>query len=439
MIHLGTGLSGDRMTSVSVCAIFKNDREFVSEFVEQFSLVANQWILVNTGSTDGTDQSFKQLLPGVSIYNFEWNHNFSEARNFALEKAEGDWILFCDIDERIKSIDLEKIKQLLPSIKPTIGALVSDCINTASLNWRRNDLRVHSVHEVIRIFRNHEEIRYSNRIHENIESSLDALKLQRLSTKFKIYHLGYAGDRYQEKIKRNERLINETFDSYSEKLITPPSDLIFYYCQHNWGSTEKIKLLLENALTKSSGKLRIYFLEACLCWHQSFGNQEDTRSYFLRLSKEHPDSIILTLKEAREAFNLGNIVRSEQLYRTVYHHCHLEGFIQTFRPEILMNLGMLNACQNKYADAMKYWLEYESTFGMDHTLFWQLSKLYYVIKEYKFLEELLLNPPPDLIRSKPQAIQELIGVIKSFQSISKQEFKLCLNTLEEASRNLPMS
>ena len=57
---------------------------------------------------------------------------------------------------------------------------------------------------------------------------------------------------------------------------------------------------------------------------------------------------------------------------------------------------------------------------MDHTLS-QLSKLYYVIKEYKFLE-LLLNPPPDLIRSKPQAIQELIGVIKSFQSISKQEF-----------------
>mgnify|MGYP003883612409 FL=1 len=147
----------------------------------------------------------------------------------------------------------------------------------------------------------------------------------------------------------------------------------------------------------------------------------------------------MTLKEAREAFNLGNIVRSEQLYRTVYHHCHLEGFIQTFRPEILMNLGMLNACQNKYSDAMTYWLEYESTFGMDHTLFWQLSKLYYVIKEYKLLEELLLNPPPDLIRSKPQAIQELIGVIKSFQSISKQEFKLCLNTLEEASRNLPMS
>ena len=62
------------MTSLSVCAIFKNDLEFVKEFVEQFDLVADQWILVNTGSTDGSDDLFKQLLPEVPIYDFKWNH-----------------------------------------------------------------------------------------------------------------------------------------------------------------------------------------------------------------------------------------------------------------------------------------------------------------------------------------------------------------------------
>ena len=103
-----------------------------------------------------------------------------------------------------------------------------------------------------------------------------------------------------------------------------------------------------------------------------------------------------------------------------------------------MNLGLLSACQNQYSDAMKYWLEYESTFGMDRTLFWQLSKLYYLIKEYKFLEELLRKPPLDLIHSEPQAIQELITVVQSFQTMSNQEFKSCWNTLQEASRNLPM-
>ena len=426
------------MTSLSVCAIFKNDLEFVKEFVEQFDLVADQWILVNTGSTDGTDNSFKQLLPEVPIYDFKWNHDFSDARNFALEKANGDWILFCDIDERIRTNDLYKLKHLLASISPNIGALVNDCINTRSLHWRNNHLEVHSIHKVIRVFRNNEEIRYSNRIHESIESALDSLKFQRLFIEFKIYHLGYAGHRYRDKIKRNERLINRAYDKYLEKSITPPPDLLFYYCQNNWRNSDRIRLLLEAALSQSSGKLRIYFLEACLSWHQAFGDQKDTRTYFLQLSKEHPDSIILTLKEAREAFNQGNAIRSQQLYEVVYRNYHLEGFIQTFRPEILMNLGMLHACQNQYSDAMKYWLEYESTFGMDHTLFWQLAKLYYVIKEYKFLEELLLSPPPDLSESKPQAIEELIGLVKSFQSISKQEFNLCFNKLQEASRNLPI-
>ena len=116
------------MTSVSVCAIFKNDLEFVEEFVEQFRLVANQWVLVNTGSSDGTDTLLKKLLPDVPIYNYTWNYNFADARNFALDKANREWILFCDIDERIRSNDLEKIKLLLPSVNK-IGAL-KWCINT---------------------------------------------------------------------------------------------------------------------------------------------------------------------------------------------------------------------------------------------------------------------------------------------------------------------
>ena len=106
------------MTSVSVCAIFKNDLEFVEEFVEQFRLVANQWVLVNTGSTDGTDTLFNKLLPDVPIYNYTWNHNFADARNFALDKANREWILFFDIDERIRFNDLEKIKAELDRIRP---------------------------------------------------------------------------------------------------------------------------------------------------------------------------------------------------------------------------------------------------------------------------------------------------------------------------------
>ena len=427
---------GDLMTTISVCAIFRNDHEFVAEFVQQFDSIADQWVLVNTGSTDGTEALLGELLPDVQIFDFEWDDNFSEARNFALEKAQGSWILFPDIDERIRKIDLESIKELLPNIKTEIGAFVSDCINTTSVDWRSFNQGIHSVHKVVRLFRNDAKIRFSNRVHESIEPSLKRLNLQILASNFKVFHLGYAGPRYTQKITRNQKLIDETYQSYLEKDRTPPPDFLFYYCQHNWGDSGNIGELLKIALSQSYGKLRIYFLEACLCWHQAYGNEKETRQYFLELSRENPDSIILTLKEAREAFNIGNIQRAYELYKVVYENCYQEGFIQTFRPEVLMNLGVLNACQTQYAEAMKYWLEYQSTYGMDHTLYWQLAKLYHLIKEYRFLEELLVNPPPDLIRSKHQAARELLLLLDSYESISERQFKSCRNTLQEALRNL---
>ena len=426
------------MTTVSVCSIFKNDHEFVEEFVQQFKSIADQWILVNTGSTDGTDVLFNQLLPEVKIFNFKWNDNFSEARNFALERANGNWILFPDMDERISTKDLKDIKQSLPNIKPGVGALGSDCINTASLDWKSSNPGIHSIHTIIRLFRNDAKIRYSNRVHESIEPALQKLNLQTLAANFKVYHLGYAGPRYAQKIARNQMLIDETYCNYLEEDKTPPPDLLFYYCQHNWGNSDKIKELIETALSQSYGKLRSYFLEASLCWHQAYGSELEVREYFLKLSRENPDSIVLTLKEAREAFNIGNIPRAHELYKMVYKNYHQEGFIQTFRPEVLMNLGMLNACQNEYAKAMTYWLEYQETFGMDHTLYWQLAKLYHLIKEYRFLEELLLSPPPDLIHSKYQAAQELLMVLESYESFSGRQFNSCRNTLQEALRNLSM-
>ena len=122
---------------------------------------------------------------------------------------------------------MKKIKLLLPSVSSTIGALESECINTASLNWQSDDLEIHSTHKFIRIFRNHEKIRYSNRIHESIESALDSMKLQRLSTHTKIYHLGYAGHRYREKIKRNHSLINEAHANYLKSPWIPHQILSF--------------------------------------------------------------------------------------------------------------------------------------------------------------------------------------------------------------------
>lgn len=411
------------MVTISLCAIFRNDAEFVGEFVEQFRPFADEWILINTGSSDGTDQKLKQLLPDVVIHPFNWNNDFSSARNAALDKATMDWIFFPDLDERIREPELTEIRIFLNQIDAAVGGLIMECLNTADLNWQANSPSIHSIHQVIRFFRNNRSLRYQNQIHESIEPAIGSEKLQLLQTKFKIYHLGYAGFRYGQKIKRNEALIDEYFKNFANSKQTIPPYLIYYYCQHHWGNRDEILDLLISGLSNASGKLKIFFLEGCLCWHQAFGDEKNTRKYFLELSRNSPDSIILTLKEAREAFEKQDLIRSLQLYTKTYKNSHMEGFIQVFRPEILMNLGLLHACQNELPDAMKYWLEYVELFGMDHTVFWQLAKLYYLSGQITLLDELFKTPPSDITKISSQAAQELLTLLNEFENKSNRSFK----------------
>ena len=295
------------MIGISLCAIFKNDLEFVEEFVEQHKPFVDQWVLINTGSTDGSDRRFRELLPEVPVYQFKWIDDFSAARNYALEKANQDWIFFPDLDERLRANDVLSLKDALKNLSSNVGGLIMDCINTANYDWKLNPVSIRSTHKVIRVFRNNGSIRFENKVHETIEPAIESIGLHLINSQTKVYHLGYAGTKYIEKIERNEKIINDCFEDYSINKVVPPPYLIFYYCQHNWSGAEKILELLLLGLSRSTGKLRNFFLEGCLTWNQAFGDLNEMRKYVLELSRNNPDCVILTLKEAREVFVKKNI------------------------------------------------------------------------------------------------------------------------------------
>lgn len=53
-------------------------------------------IVVDTGSDDRTVEIAQSR--GATVHDFEWVDNFAAARNFAIEKATGDWIVSIDAD-----------------------------------------------------------------------------------------------------------------------------------------------------------------------------------------------------------------------------------------------------------------------------------------------------------------------------------------------------
>ena len=89
-------LTANRLT---VCVIAKNEEKFLGQCLKSVKGLAQQLVVVDTGSTDRTVEIAKEN--GAEVHNFTWCDDFSAARNAALEHVTGDWILMLDADEEL--------------------------------------------------------------------------------------------------------------------------------------------------------------------------------------------------------------------------------------------------------------------------------------------------------------------------------------------------
>jgi glycosyltransferase involved in cell wall biosynthesis len=96
---------------LSVIIITKNEADNILACLESVRF-ANQWIIVDSGSTDGTAR-IARAAGATVIETADWP-GFGPQKNRALEAAEGDWILSLDADERIPE---ELRDEILAAIK----------------------------------------------------------------------------------------------------------------------------------------------------------------------------------------------------------------------------------------------------------------------------------------------------------------------------------
>ena len=84
---------------ISVCLITKNEEKFLSDCLQSIREIADEIILVDTGSTDRTVEIAGAF--GCRVIHHEWQNDFSLARNTGITAANGKWILCIDADERL--------------------------------------------------------------------------------------------------------------------------------------------------------------------------------------------------------------------------------------------------------------------------------------------------------------------------------------------------
>lgn len=97
---------------ISVTIITLNEEDKIGNAINSLKDLADEIIVVDSGSTDKTFEIAEEL--GAKIY-FRKFDNFANQKNFAASKANGDWILAIDADEEIPKNLAEEINHIVKS------------------------------------------------------------------------------------------------------------------------------------------------------------------------------------------------------------------------------------------------------------------------------------------------------------------------------------
>ena len=153
------------MNKLSVCMIVRNEEKNIERCLISIKDIADEIIIVDTGSTDKTTEICKKF--NVKLINHKWNDDFSEARNISLDYATKDYILFLDADEEISKEDRTKLKALLNK----------DSLEEGYFLKLSNVIKGNEVgdYTVFRLFKNNPKYRFKGKIHEQVATTIQEL------------------------------------------------------------------------------------------------------------------------------------------------------------------------------------------------------------------------------------------------------------------------
>jgi glycosyltransferase involved in cell wall biosynthesis len=104
------------MSTLTVITLTLNEAHNIGPCLESVRW-ADEILVIDSGSTDNTLTLARTFTP--HIFTITWE-GYGAARNFALGKATGDWILWLDADERVTPDLAEEIRHILAVNPPAI-------------------------------------------------------------------------------------------------------------------------------------------------------------------------------------------------------------------------------------------------------------------------------------------------------------------------------
>jgi hypothetical protein len=156
---------------LSVAMIVRDEQEVLAESIESVGKIADEVVVLDTGSADRTPELAAQL--GATVHRTPWENDFSTARNHCLRLVTGNWVLWLDAGERIGAKHAAELRRFLDekanrSLAYSVWVEVPPREEAASAEQCAQ----------VRLLPTHLDLRFSGRVRESLSVSLQAAGLQ---------------------------------------------------------------------------------------------------------------------------------------------------------------------------------------------------------------------------------------------------------------------
>lgn len=247
---------------LTIGMIVKNEEKWLDKCLSAIKPILDnvdsELIVTDTGSTDKTVEIAKKYTD--KVLHFDWIGDFSAARNFGLEKAQGEWFMMLDADDIFRSCD--NITEFFNSgeyKKYNAASYISRNIIKTENGDTYGDILAP------RMVKLHPETRYVNAIHEYLTTFDPPYK----NLKDIADHYGYyyeTQEQKQSKFRRNSELLLKRLEK--EKDTTPMLYVQLYEAYSGVGENDKALGFLDRGIELSE-KLdsivlaALYFYKVC--------------------------------------------------------------------------------------------------------------------------------------------------------------------------------
>ena len=378
-------------TSISVCMIVKNETANLARCLQSVKDIADEIIIVDTGSEDQTVQIAQAFTD--KVFHFDWSDDFSAARNQSLKQATGDWILIIDADEVLDPQSAQMLPYLLNAHNNSVPLL----LNARVLTPGKKGIFTKA------FFPNHLGIHFKGRVHE--WPAIKGQWLKGIHCPELVFHqVAAVPEKQKNKLKRyNQMLVEsiaETNNSYEKTIYlkhlgesclelsnAQAAHQAFLSAQQTYllSQAPKNRLVYHQLLLPLIQlELEQGFKPLALCQELTEYFPDYTEGWLLLAYVHFLLGQIKACKEALLRVQIEKIPRQEQK-RVQAHLCLLQGRVCLLEDNLDSGLALLekawsltpcpelawHLCRGQYLNKNLHQANYWATQAQGHSLQWE--------------------------------------------------------------------